>query len=239
MPEGPEIYKMRDLFEPGHIVIKPMSKVAKYQTAISGKLHKAVARGKHIYLYIGNRILLIQPLMRGIIFRKPNTAPPYDVAVLTHQAIIAARYILFTIVNNNRELYVADPMKNMRVLFVNAESQLGPDCMSPQPNDVDIIYTSIRRRRVELARTMLDQTLFAGCGNYLRAETLYVTKIPALIKCPDVSRKQVELLWKTLTNIAAQIYAGKYKLQIYKKIKTPRGEIIKQTILNKRKLYHV
>lgn len=238
MPEGPEVYKMRDLFRGNNceIIIKPISNIKKYQLKMRGKLIKSVARGKHIYLYIDNKIILIQPLMSGIIFEKKNNTN--NVRILTHEANIKPAHIYFKILLGDRELFIADPIKLLKIKVVNAEADLGPDVMNPQKGDVDKIYNKILRRRIELARVMLDQKVFAGCGNYLRAEALYHAKIPALIKCP-VSRKIVEKIWSTVTDIALRIYRGKYSLQIYGKKISPDGRDIKTIMLNGRRLHYV
>jgi formamidopyrimidine-DNA glycosylase len=77
---------------------------------------------------------------------------------------------------------------------------------------------------------LMDQSIFSGCGNYIKAEALYRVKISPLRKVATLSETEQELLWNALKNIPLEAYNGKLIRKIYGKknafrIRTADGRI--------------
>ena len=48
----------------------------------------------------------------------------------------------------------------------------------------------------------MDQKITCGCGNYIRADSLYISKINPFRKISDISDLELENIWKNLQKVA-------------------------------------
>ena len=76
-------------------------------------------------------------------------------------------------------------------------SKLGPDPLRPDAS-VDRAFEALRRGRMPLAVALLDQERISGVGNILRAEALFLARLPPLMPGAELSREDFERLWKEL-----------------------------------------
>lgn len=85
--------------------------------------------------------------------------------------------------------------------------ELGPDILNTK-NEYDIFRQRIERKRNDtyIAVALLDQKVAAGCGNYLRAECLYIAKISPFRKIKDVSEEEYVKIWDILRQLAWVFY---------------------------------
>ncbi len=71
------------------------------------------------------------------------------------------------------------------------------------------IFDALKRKKwaeKPIAQVMMDQTLFAGVGNYIRAEALYAAKISPWRLSKDLSLQEVVVLTKHITTIMVNSY---------------------------------
>ena len=61
----------------------------------------------------------------------------------------------------------------------------------------------IRKKRNDtfIAAALLDQKVAAGCGNYLRAEVLYLAKISPYKHIKELSDKELTKIWDILRKV--------------------------------------
>lgn len=100
--------------------------------------------------------------------------------------------------------------------------------------------TKLKSPRKLLLRVLMDNTLIAGIGNYLRAEIIYEfhksCKVDSFIKIGEISKKQLEHLYTIVKNTAEKflnLYDKKSikvdsGFKVYMRKTTPSGEKVKK-----------
>lgn len=126
---------------------------------------------------------------------------------------------------------------------------VGPDFMH---NEVLIDYFTsvIKNKRIKtkkIAELLLEQHRFAGIGNYLRAEILYVSKISPYRQLQDITDKEIKILYKNIVKILKESAEkrglsfenyldpnsemGEFECKVYGMETDPEGnEVIKEKI---------
>jgi DNA-formamidopyrimidine glycosylase len=153
-----------------------------------------------------------------------------------------------------KELYFNDPRHFGTIKFTNDKQQLnkklnelGWDILSedlaPYQNK---LITSVQRSKKCIGTLLLDQKLYSGCGNYLRAEALYLSEISPWRLGSSLSKDEILNICHNLTRVATNAYnyqgasfstfsspsgqKGKYSKNflIYKQSTDPHGNPIKR-----------
>lgn len=63
-----------------------------------------------------------------------------------------------------------------------------------------------KRKDTVIASALLDQKVASGCGNYIRAEILYLAKINPFEEIGNLSNSEIELIWDLLRQLAFNNY---------------------------------
>ena len=63
-----------------------------------------------------------------------------------------------------------------------------------------------KRSDTSIASALLDQKVASGCGNYIRAEILYIAKIDPFKEIGNLSDSEIELIWDLLRQLAFNNY---------------------------------
>jgi DNA-formamidopyrimidine glycosylase len=66
-----------------------------------------------------------------------------------------------------------------------------------------------KNKKTPVCEVLLDQDVFAGCGNYLRAETMYRAGVDPWMEWRNLSTSDVDVLCTTLAEIVAESYKNK------------------------------
>ena len=97
---------------------------------------------------------------------------------------------------------------------------LGCDILNPN-EDSNNFVKKIRKKRkpIEIGKILLDQKITCGCGNYIRADALYHSKISPLRKINKLTDKELKKIWNSLQKIGFYNYSIKLglKYKIFKK----------------------
>lgn len=161
-------------------------------------------------------------------------------------------------------VYFNDPRHFGTIKFVNSYakanlkiSSLGWDPLQDSLDDVKINDTTYTGWRPYLNRTimksnkpigqlLMDQSIFAGVGNYIRAEALYQAKMSPWRLGSQFTPKDLEALYEAITSVMKESYdhqgatiltykdaygaEGKYSscFKVYGKSKDPLGNTIKK-----------
>jgi DNA-formamidopyrimidine glycosylase len=155
---------------------------------------------------------------------------------------------------NQSSIYFNDPRHFGTIKFVDNKQQLnkklnelGWDILS---EDLTLyqnkLISNIQRSNKCIGTLLLDQKLFGGSGNYIRAESLYLTKLSPWRLGYSLSKDEILNLCHHLTAVAQAAYdqqgasfstfkspfgqEGKYstKFLIYKQLHDPEGNPIKR-----------
>lgn len=175
---------------------------------------------------------------------------------LTGELLLQPTIHSHVIFETNKGNFYFDDMRNfgtIKFAFTDQElnkklKTLGPDPLQEDVTKTDFIKImkkpSIQNKPIALA--LIDQKVIAGIGNYLRAEILYHAKINPLRKVKDLKESEIEDLWKAMNFVIAQSYKKQtntglhtYPFSVYRKDKTPLGEVVKHRELEGRTLWYV
>mgnify|MGYP001257534261 CR=1 FL=1 len=83
---------------------------------------------------------------------------------------------------------------------------LGPDLLA---DDIDEDFFVSRMREKDLkpiTKVLMDQKVFAGIGNYIKAEALWLSEIDPRLTVSQVSDKKLKILCKAVKNIMRESY---------------------------------
>jgi DNA-formamidopyrimidine glycosylase len=158
------------------------------------------------------------------------------------------------IFDDNTFIYFNDPRNFGNIIISNHTNlgkklySLGADIFNKEHLDIFIERLEKKRDDTMICTALLDQKVIAGCGNYLRAEALYIAKISPFRKIKDLLENEINNLWNILVQLAWYYYDeekgrklniinNKYKLSIKYKKKGP--SIYKLTINNEERYFHI
>ena len=86
--------------------------------------------------------------------------------------------------------------------------KLGKDVLNPETTVADVIQklTSAAYRNRQLGGFLTEQTFFAGLGNYLRCDVLFVTGLCPVRKPSQLNATEIEALAKEILQMPRQSY---------------------------------
>lgn len=147
---------------------------------------------------------------------------------------------------------------------------LGADILDKKDN-FKLFQERLNRKRDDtyIASALLDQKVSAGVGNYIRAESLYISKISPYRKIKNINENELKKLWNILKQIGFFYYNekigkkegiidGKYtlvnkikksgpskykpeegKFLVYRQKEDPKGNKVTSEKLNNRTIHYV
>jgi len=177
---------------------------------------------------------------------------------------------------NSKELYFNDIRNFGTLIFCTKDklekklSQFGPDILDINDNS-KLFLERLKRKRKDtyIATALLDQKVASGCGNYLRAETLYLAKISPFKMIDEITEEELAKLWNIIRQVAWYFYnpskGKKYKIitneyskmekydkiiksmkkpdthifLVYSQTKDPNNNIVIRKQINKRTIHYV
>ena len=220
MPEGPEVRRYADSLH-GALVGKPITtitartKAAKIYLAentvhLTGKrVERVFARGKNLIgLLEGNYYFYSHLMMWGSWHIHLADVPEIIDRRERARIIVAgdAAAILFSA--PIFEVGQGDPLMEIETL-----RRLGPDILSYQGTGpfADTCFRerllSPENRERAIGAALLDQTIVAGIGNYLRAEILFACRLSPFVSVSAVSAAELNTLCATIPAMAERAYA--------------------------------
>lgn len=270
MPEGPEVKKLVDMLN------KFTNKIIKEITILGGKYSKKNIKdmdklinlkiksincyGKFIYwVFHNSETVMFNTLgMTGWWIHSDSDIHN------NVKFIIGDNIIYFNDMRNFGNIIVANREKLIKKL-----DSLGANMFNM--NDFDKFKKRLLKKRddIMICTALLDQNIIAGCGNYLRAEALYIAKISPFRTVKNISDNELHTLWEILVMLGWYYYdevkgrklkiindkyklAGKYKkigpskykptkglFHVYRQKTDSYGNIVSSKKINKRTIYYV
>jgi DNA-formamidopyrimidine glycosylase len=121
-------------------------------------------------------------------------------------------------------------------------SRLGPDILVDSIDVMTFVERALKKPNRTVCEVLMDQSVLAGCGNYIKSETLFLSGVSPHRKVVDLSPEEFGSLLENVIMVAKASYAaggaylmnyrdlsgdpgGSYQngLLIYKKIQCPNG----------------
>lgn len=99
---------------------------------------------------------------------------------------------------------------------VNLEKKIGefgPDILSLDKSNDKKFYQLVKKKRTSICEILLDQKIAAGCGNYLRADALYLAEINPYTLGKDLPEEKIKELWNILNQLAWFFYNKEQGIQ--------------------------
>lgn len=150
-----------------------------------------------------------------------------------------------------RNIYFTDPRHfgtfsaRSIVQTISKLKDIGYDILS-NPPQLDTFIDIISCQKRNICKVLMDQKTISGVGNYIKAESLYRAGISPWRQSNSLKPAELELLYKSIINVMKESYncggatlstyknvlgaRGSFaeKLQVYGKIKTAEGKVIKK-----------
>ena len=271
MPEGPEVKLSADLIRPlvvGKRVINafpgnrsryatsPPDGFPSFLETISKEVVKVIevnVRGKFMYWKFSNGWYLMNSFgMSGQWSPKEGKHPSFGFYFSDNAPTIEST------------IYFNDPRHFGNVKFTNSEKEvnkkleeLGWDPLEmPLDKNLKWITFQLGKSSKSIAEALMDQGLFSGVGNYIRAEALYACKLSPWRKANQLSQDEIKTLCQAIVDVMQESYKhqgatihtyktaygeeGKYStlFKVYGQKKDPLGhKIVKQQTPDKRTIH--
>jgi DNA-formamidopyrimidine glycosylase len=110
-------------------------------------------------------------------------------------------------------------------LLINKLNSLGPDMLNDDIDD-DLFSRRIKLcKKKTVTQAIMDQSIIAGVGNYLKAESLYISKISPHRSCEDLTSQEISLLNESIKKtIRASYETGGATISTYTGFEGEIGE---------------
>ncbi|OUU74908.1 MAG: hypothetical protein CBC29_07210 [Methylococcaceae bacterium TMED69] len=121
---------------------------------------------------------------------------------------------------------------------------LGPDMLSEDVSDKLFISRIKTKPNWGITKALMDQSIIAGVGNYIKSDSLWLSQISPHKKVCDLSDGELAVLNRSIKRVMNESYQNhsynNSKFLIYGKSKDPDGnEVIKEQTDDKRSTYWV
>lgn len=220
MPEGPEIRYLVEKIRP-KIINKTLVEV----TALSKRKVRLPNRGKIVDVWSKGKLMILETRKYFIHIHLGITG------WLDFKEGDYTKYILY-FSGTKLKLFLDSKRKFSKITVVKPKThyrkidKLGIDILTKDFTIKQFMYR-IMYSRQSVSRFMLDQSIFSGIGNYIRNESLYLSKIHPEAKTDRLESKQIKLLFKNILYVTYSMLLTWFKLD---RIKIPND--IKQLILS-------
>ncbi|MCP3032221.1 endonuclease VIII [Halobacillus sp. A1] len=212
MPEGPEIKRAADQVEkalagrPVNDLYFAFDHLKDYESILKGtSIEKVKTKGKAMLIHFTNGYTIYS---HNQLYGKWYIRNAYNYPKTNRQLRLA--------LHNEKKsalLYSASDIEVLRdeeVPFHSFIAKAGPDLLSEPVTAEDLIsrFQSDKFRRRKWTALLLDQTLIAGIGNYLRSEILFSAGIHPDLRPIDCTKEQlakaahacIDLMWRSYEN---------------------------------------
>jgi len=123
---------------------------------------------------------------------------------------------------NNKNIYFND-FRNFGTIIFNTQTELNKKLKTFgynifENNEIILngFINKVKKQKKYIGEILLNQKICAGCGNYLRAETLYIAQINPYNKPNNLTDERIKEIWNILYNLAWYYYNGTIGMKKYK-----------------------
>lgn len=241
MPEGPELkyinLLLQNVINNNIIDIKTYNKPSVEK--ITGKILNVETKGKLTWLELNNKYIHIHLGLTGWLYidDEPDNK----------------KYMIKT---NKFKIYL-DNLATLCILnkeeHIKKINKLGIDILTSEFT-LEYFKNTLKKSKVMIAPYLLKQEKFAGLGNYIKNEALYLAKIHPKTKANEIDDKKIEKLYEFIRYVAFSVLATyiqnklnyfpkklqvPYKFKIYNRTKDDKGNIVKKEKISGRITYFI
>jgi len=240
MPEGPEVRKNaeslaryasgREVIKidilSGRYVKKPPSGLSSFYNALPKRVIGVGAHGKFLYWLLDDELSIWSTLgMTG------------------HWASHPSDHSRLKVTLSDGEVYFNDQRNFGTIKFVRGKFQLieklkslGPDMLAEDVKD-DIFIKKIRKyNKWTITKSLMDQRIIAGVGNYVKADSLWLARISPHRKIEDMSDIELSTLNAAIKQVMCESYqSGGATITSYKNFDGSKGEYSRRFLVYNQK----
>ena len=193
MPEGPEIY-ITSQFLKKNITGKYFNEIfsnskTKVSLPFKSKVLDVFSYGKFIIIKTNDYYVNIHLGITGWIVKKKPKIYKY-IFYFSDKVFYLKERRRFSSVQILNEIQLSKKLSN-----------LGVDILSKNFT-FEYFYKNFKKSNKYICSLLLDQKIFAGLGNYIKNEALYLSKILPYKKTFDLNDKQIKLLYSKIKFVA-------------------------------------
>lgn len=116
-------------------------------------------------------------------------------------------------------------------------TSLGPDMLATDVADKEFIKRVKTKPGWEITKVLMDQSIIAGVGNYIKADSLWLAKISPHRKVCDISDTELSVLNQSIRKVMKESYAsGGATIRTYKSFSGEDGEYTQKFLVYNQKL---
>ncbi len=222
MPEGPECRRFALALgdhiggetlvsfeiKSGRYIKKPMPGLERLNEDLPVKVMGVGVHGKFIYLIFNDKTSLWSTLGMAGSWQKNETK--HTRVEMTFES---GKKVYFNDMRNFGTLqYCVKPQ-----LLASKLESLGPDLLA-QDIDNNVFISQLRKKNnSNITKVLMDQSIVAGIGNYIKSEALWLSRISPHRKVEDLSDSKLSVLNKAVQTIMKESFtSGGATIQSYK-----------------------
>jgi len=244
MPEAPEVRYMIETF------VKPYEDAKLLDFKIKSGRYTRHGLPKNYKNFLKHLPLTIDKVFfkgkgNWITFKKSDFSLYITLNMTGHFTNKESKHTHYHFITNKGTFYLED-MRNFATIFIFKTKEelnekinyLGLDFYDKKQNTWKHFYEiweKIPKKKI-VCEVLLDQSYYAGIGNYIRAEALYLSKINPFSKISDIDKKHVKILYKSILKILKKSWAEQMQngflentFLVYMLKETKKGEKVKRT----------
>ena len=222
MPEGPECRRFALALsehiggetitnfqvKSGRYTKKPMPGLDNLNSDLPIKVIGAGVHGKFIYLIFENKTSLWSTLgMAGSWQKKENKHTRIEIT------FESGKKVYF---NDIRNFGTLQYCRNPHLLASKLES-LGPDLLAQEVENKEFISQLRKKNSSNITKVLMDQSVVAGIGNYIKSEALWLSKISPHLKVEDINDDRLSVLNKAVQTVMKESFvSGGATIKSYK-----------------------
>lgn len=225
----------------GKYIKKPPQNLDQFQESLPSKLINIGKRGKFGWMEFENGWIIGFGFGMTGKFTTNNNYRPHLIRIEFHSTSQTEEdlSLYYRDQRNFGNFYFYPTRKDL----VKKLTTLGPDLLENPEIPLPLVVKQFRKHQEwEISRALLEQSIFAGTGNYIRAEALYASEIYPFAKIKDLTDYDLYDLYNNLVRIAQEAYMFQMsefneetlyeeyqdRMQVYMHDKDPLGNPVRQ-----------
>ena len=133
---------------------------------------------------------------------------------------------------NDSKIYFEDQRNFGTIKFVRGKfnlieklKSLGPDMLSQDVTDEEFISRLRKKDHWQVSKALMDQSIVAGVGNYIKADSLWLSRISPKRLVKEISDKELTTLSRCIKQVMQESYrSGGATIQTYRNMDGTEGE---------------
>ena len=238
MPEGPEVklfvdklknYENKKIRSINFMSGRFLKKSSDISAFIGQKFNSISCKGKFIWF----------ECKEDIIFNTLGMTGSWSLSNTQHSRISVEFESDEVIYFNDMRSFGTFQVKNRKELDKKLKS-IGPDMLSDPPPDKDFIKRLRKKNNKNICEVLMNQSVISGIGNYIKAESLWLSRIYPFAAIKDLTDDNLRSLYYAVLFVIRSSYASQgATLQTYYTFDDEKGSYVDQLyIYGKNKDWH-